>query len=101
MAEDYHWGRAQIRPHSDIHELIGQMMDVFEDFLSRRNEDKSQDDIVMIEGEDYDELSSDIADTLVNWGIIIPLTICGQEDCEGCLLQHVDDIESCKEMRWE
>ena len=58
---------------SDLPEFIGQMIDVFEDFLEERdielsNEDRAQDpDAAIIYGDDYDTLQSGIESILKNW----------------------------------
>lgn len=55
-------------------EFIGQLIDVFEDFLEEKginipNEEKEDsDDPAILYGSDYGYLESEIMDTLVNWG---------------------------------
>ena len=60
----------------DIGEFVGQIIDIFEDFLAERNidipnEDKEQsgDEAAIIYGMDYGELQTAIEDTLHNWGL--------------------------------
>jgi len=60
-------------------ELIGQFIDVFEDFLDEKgivipNEDKEQsgDGAANIYGDDYDQLQAEIEDTLISWHILKP-----------------------------
>lgn len=63
----------------DKPEFIGQIIDIFEDFLEERgglsqpNYEKDEDEEdtnVNIYGSDYDQLYEKITDTLQNWGII-------------------------------
>lgn len=60
----------------DSLELIGQIIDVFEDFLAKKgisldNPEKEQsDDSAIIYGSDYDNLSNDLNILLENWDII-------------------------------
>lgn len=63
----------------DRMELIGQFIDVFEDFLDEKgivipNEDKEQsgDGAANIYGDDYDRLQGGIEDTLIAWHILKP-----------------------------
>ena len=98
-----------------IQEFIGQIIDIFEDFLDDRgivldnperdeDEDLNPEEAANIFGSDYGDLQSEIEDTLENWGIIEReyTMICGMKDgCDGCLLQHVHDIERCKNMKWD
>lgn len=57
----------------DKAEFLGQIIDIFEDFLEDKginipNEDRDQDeDGAIIYGEDYDVLRSQIESTLVAW----------------------------------
>lgn len=57
-------------------ELIGQIIDIFEDFLDKKgitipNEDKAEDpDAANIYGMDFGHLFSGIEETLVNWGLL-------------------------------
>lgn len=64
----------------DVPEFVGQIIDIFEDFLDERgvildnperDEDPNADPEGManIYGTDYGELQDAIEDTLVNWGI--------------------------------
>lgn len=64
---------------NDRMELIGQFIDVFEDFLDEKgvvipNEDKEQsgDGAANIYGDDYDRLQGGIEDTLIAWHILQP-----------------------------
>lgn len=58
---------------SDLPEFVGQIIDIFEDFLEDRdiklpNKDRDQDpDAAIIYGDDYGELQSDIESLLKNW----------------------------------
>ena len=60
----------------DLQEFVGQIIDVFEDFLEAKNitiqnEEKTYDpDAAIIYGTDYDELQEDIISTLRNWGFV-------------------------------
>lgn len=60
-----------------VNELVGQIIDGFEDFLDRRgvvldNDEKADDPecAANIYGTDYGELQTYIEDTLRNWGLI-------------------------------
>ena len=56
-------------------EFIGQIIDIFEDFLEERgvtlpNDEREQDeDAAIIYGTDYDQLQTELIDTMWNWGI--------------------------------
>ena len=56
-------------------EFIGQLIDIFEDFLEERgvmlpNDEREQDeDAAIIYGTDYDQLQTELIDTMRNWGI--------------------------------
>lgn len=54
----------------DTTELVGQVIDIFEDFLQKKDEIKIPDDDAIIKDKDYDELASSITSTLINWGLI-------------------------------
>ena len=57
-------------------EFVGQLIDIFEDFLEARgvtldNPERDTDpDAAIIYGNDYAQLQSAIEDTLQNWGLI-------------------------------
>ena len=61
----------------DLGEFVGQMIDIFEDFLEARgidlaNDEKNEggeDSIAIIYGSDYDELAVAIEATLASWGL--------------------------------
>ena len=64
---------------NDRMEFIGQIIDVFEDFLDEKgivipNDDKEQsgDGAANIYGDDYDRLQAGIEDTLIAWHILKP-----------------------------
>ena len=56
-------------------EFIGQIIDIFEDFLGERgvtlpNDEREQDeDAAIIYGTDYGQLQTELIDTMWNWGI--------------------------------
>jgi hypothetical protein len=56
-------------------EFIGQIIDIFEDFLEERgvtlpNDEREQDeDAAIIYGTDYSQLQTELIDTMRNWGI--------------------------------
>ena len=54
----------------DTTELVGQVIDIFEDFLQKKDEIKIPDDDAIIKDKDYDELASSIILTFINWGLI-------------------------------
>ena len=56
-----------INNKADASELTGQVIDIFEDFLANKNQDKSQ---TIITGSDYDVLKTQIDQLLMNWQII-------------------------------
>lgn len=61
---------------ADVREFVGQVIDIFEDFLEARsvkidNEERNGDpDAAIIYGTDYGELQSDIESMLINWNLI-------------------------------
>lgn len=65
-------------PAEDTTEFIGQIIDIFEDFLDEKgvvieNPERDEDDEEMaanIYGSDYDRLSNGITDTLKRWSVI-------------------------------
>lgn len=67
-----------IQSESDLHEFIGQVIDIFEDFLEERdisiaNDERYEDaDAAIIYGSDYGELYDGIEDTLMAWRVIKP-----------------------------
>ncbi len=62
--------------HAERMELIGQLVDVFEDFLGAKgitidNEEKDQDEYAAnIYGGDYDYVASGLEQTLINWQLL-------------------------------
>ena len=68
--------KAVIR-QENVNELIGQIIDIFEDFLDEKgitiaNPEKEgcDDNPAVIYGSDYGDLEDDIRETLANWNII-------------------------------
>jgi hypothetical protein len=74
-----------IRPHNelgsvgneDVCEFIGQIIDIFEDFLESKgidipNQDKEQsgDSAAIIYGMDYGELQSELEAMMQHWGVL-------------------------------
>lgn len=65
-------------PTEDTTEFIGQIIDIFEDFLDEKgviieNPERDEDDeeiAANIYGSDYDRLSDEITDTLKRWNVI-------------------------------
>lgn len=70
-------------PKDETNELVGQIIDIFEDFLTKRNlipdnEERNKEiiseqdphDIALIYGSDYDELDKKLTELLKNWSII-------------------------------
>ena len=61
---------------ADVREFVGQVIDIFEDFLEARsvkidNKERNSDpDAAIIYGTDYGELQSDIESMLINWDLI-------------------------------
>lgn len=67
---------------SDANELVGQMIDVFEDFLDSKgiapfpNKERALDEGLdgeipaILHGADYDEIAASIKATLKSWGIV-------------------------------
>lgn len=61
---------------NDVAEFVGQIIDVFEDFLEDRqiqvkNPEKEDDPVVAnLYGCDYGEIQSGIEAVLTNWGVI-------------------------------
>lgn len=71
--------------NQELPELVGQILDIFEDFLEAKgiqidNPDKEDaiadgedpESIAILYGMDYGELKDDVEDTLINWGIAEP-----------------------------
>lgn len=62
--------------NSERMELIGQLVDIFEDFLDAkgivvRNPEKNEDpDTANIYGTDYSEIADGLEATLINWNLI-------------------------------
>lgn len=67
----------------DLPEFVGQIIDIFEDFLDDRNivlqnderedaidDGAEPDSVAIIYGSDYGELQTALEDTLYNWNII-------------------------------
>lgn len=75
---------------NDRKEFVGQLIDIFEDFLEKRHvvldnpekfEDEELEDAAIIFGSDFDELADRIEDTLQNWGVFtIPLKSTQEEE---------------------
>ena len=66
-------------PRNELPEFIGQIIDIFEDFLEEKginieNDEKNDRDdpesAAIIYGTDYGQLQSDIESTLIGWGIV-------------------------------
>ena len=66
---------------ADAPEFIGQIIDIFEDFLDARgvvlkneerdtDEDLDPEEAANIYGDDYDELKDSIANMLSRWGVL-------------------------------
>ena len=63
---------------NDKEEFIGQIIDLFEDFLDEKNVkisnpeavEDGEENAAIIYGNDYDTLHDQIQDVLVNWNII-------------------------------
>lgn len=53
---------------SQLKELKGQLIDVFEDFLTEKG--VASPDNAFIKDEDYDKLGDRLIDTLANWNLI-------------------------------
>lgn len=62
--------------HEDRLELLGRLIDVFEDFLEAKgvtipNSEKDEDsDAANIYGTDYGQIESGLEQTLINWGLL-------------------------------
>ena len=63
---------------NDVPEMVGQMIDGFEDFLEERHvhiynpEKEDSDDPAILYGTDYGQLQSYLEDTLISWGLLSP-----------------------------
>ena len=62
---------------NDSPEFLGQIIDIFEDFLDDRNvrldnpeKTYSDDDIAIIYGTDYGDLQNRLGEMMTHWGII-------------------------------
>ena len=60
---------------NDPEELVGQIIDVFEDFLTEKkvrldNSDENPEESAIIYGSDYDCLRKEIMNTLIGWKIL-------------------------------
>ena len=53
-------------------EFIGRIIDIMEDYISKKNQDSSDDtpNTVHIQGDDYTYLSDALKDTLEKWGVL-------------------------------
>lgn len=69
----------------EVDELVGQIIDTFEDFLEEKNIDienpekiqaeihgSALGDVCILYGTDYDKLQSAIEETLIKWGLAEP-----------------------------
>ena len=59
----------------DPEELVGQIVDIFEDFLTEKkvrvdNSDEDPENSAIIYGSDYDGLREEIMNTLIGWKIL-------------------------------
>lgn len=58
--------------NADASEMTGQIIDIFEDFLEKKNIHLSDSETeANIVGADYDTLKEQIQELLINWHIII------------------------------
>ncbi len=58
--------------NADASEMTGQIIDIFEDFLEKKNIHLSDSETeANIVGADYDTLKEQIQELLINWNIII------------------------------
>ena len=58
--------------NADASEMTGQIIDIFEDFLEKKNIHLSDSETeANIVGADYDTLKEQIRELLINWHIII------------------------------
>ena len=66
---------------NDVPEFLGQIIDIFEDFLTNRgivlenderdfDEDLDEEESANIYGDDYDELHDNLENMMCNWGVI-------------------------------
>lgn len=76
---DWAKGKPKKKPvvdRRDLPELLGQIIDIFEDFLEEKGidipnpeKDERETETAIIYGTDYGMLQSDIEETLISWGI--------------------------------
>ena len=63
---------------NDLPEFVGQIIDIFEDFLEERgvvlqNQERDEDEYTaIIYGSDYGQLQDMINDALKNWDLVTP-----------------------------
>lgn len=59
-----------ITQDDDVNELVGQLIDIFEDFLENKGITSFSKSNAIICGPYYDKLATSIKETLKNWGVI-------------------------------
>ena len=65
-------------PNDERMEFLGQIIDIFEDFLDEKGvwfenperEEEEDDNLAIIYGSDYDELSNRLEDMMVAWNVL-------------------------------
>ena len=90
--------KRELLTNSDKMELLGCIIDIFEDFLEEHNitieNDEREDDecAAIIYGTDYDWLSNGIERVLVNANVLNPTCAVARKECVGCLKECRDRI---------
>lgn len=64
-------------PNDERMEFLGQIIDIFEDFLDEKGvwfenpeREEEDDNLAIIYGSDYDELSNRLEDMMVAWNVL-------------------------------
>lgn len=64
-------------PNDERMEFLGQIIDIFEDFLDEKGvwfenpeREEEEDNLAIIYGSDYDELSNRLEDMMVAWNVL-------------------------------
>lgn len=71
----YKPGKRPVVTRDDLPEFLGQIIDIFEDFLEEKgidipNDEREDDNSAIIYGTDYGILQSELEQTLIVWGVV-------------------------------
>lgn len=82
--------KREILTNSDRMELLGCIIDVFDDFLEdygitiENDEKREEDNAANIYGTDYDILTTEIETILISAGLLNPMCVWTGNECEIC-----------------